>query len=53
MIFKFYLMSTRRWTQCRHVILWLFKIRHVIGLFDMCRASVLQVSVSDMCPTRT
>jgi len=40
MMFKFYLMPTRRWTQCRHVILWLFKIRYGIGVSDTCRASV-------------
>ena len=40
-------MPTRRWTRCRHVILWLFKIRYDIGVFDMCRASVGVRHVSD------
>jgi len=38
MIFKFYLMPTRTW--CQHVIVWLFKTPHNVGLPDTCRASV-------------
>jgi len=53
MIFKFYLMPTQRCTRCQHVILWLFKIWHGIGVSNTCRASVLQVSVSNTCTTRT